>query len=339
MVIDKVKVQELIDAQNGESPFSGVVLIKERGDIVFEGAYGYANRSERIQNRVDTRFGIASGCKIFTSVAVCQLVERGLLTFDSLLKDCLDVSFPEFDPNVTVGQLLTHSSGIPDYFDEEVMSDYEDLWKDNPMYRIRSPRDFLPLFQDKDMMFKPGDRFHYNDAGFIVLGLIVEQISNMPFHEYIEANIFKPSAMTDTGYFALDRLPERVALGYIDFEDGSWKSNVYSVPVVGGPDGGCFTTATDMFKFWDALLNFRLLKEGITKEMLRPHMQADEYTHYGYGVWIIKRGDSYQTFVQGSDPGVSFMSLVSQSQDVQFAVLSNTDHGLWEICNGVAAMM
>nr|WP_281170083.1 serine hydrolase domain-containing protein [Paenibacillus pinihumi] len=130
-------------------PSSGVLSVSDRDEVAFEQGYGYANRSGHIENEADTRFNIASGSKIFTAVAVCQLVEQGLLSLDTRLSDCTGFSFPSFDPGVTVHHLLTHSSGIPDYFDEEVMTDYEQLWLTTPMYTMTSVASFLPCFKIK----------------------------------------------------------------------------------------------------------------------------------------------------------------------------------------------
>ncbi|MET0786577.1 MAG: serine hydrolase domain-containing protein, partial [Paenisporosarcina sp.] len=214
--------------------FSGVVYVKDDNEVLFESAFGFSNRAEEQLNTVHTRFGIASGCKLFTAIAICQLVENGVLAFDTRLNDCLDIDFPHFDENVTIHHLLTHSSGIPDYFDEETMDNFEDLWKQTPMYLLKDLTDFLPLFKNEKMMFKPGERFQYNNAAYIVLGLIVQQQIGLPFTDYIEKNLFKPSGMNDSGYFSLDRLPKNTASGYIDNEDGTWKTNVYSIPIKGG---------------------------------------------------------------------------------------------------------
>jgi CubicO group peptidase (beta-lactamase class C family) len=229
--------------------FSGSILVRGSNDILTELSYGYANRSEQIENSKDTRFGIASGCKLFTSIAICQLVEDGKISFESKLEDCLDVHFPNFDKDITIHHLLTHTSGIPDYFDEEVMDDFEELWFKNPMYLIRNLEDFLPLFQNQPMKFNVGERFRYNNAGYILLGLIVEQASRLNFCEYVEENIFKKAAMSDSGYFVFDSLPKHTALGYIDLPNGKWKTNIYSLPVKGGSDGGAFVTVSDMANY------------------------------------------------------------------------------------------
>ena len=131
------------------------------------------------------------------------------------------------------------------------MDDFEELWEMLPMYKIKEGKNFLPLFQNENMKFAPGERFSYNNAGFILLGLIVEKISGVKFTEYIEKNVFEPCNMSDSGYFSMDNLPERTALGYVfDEVRGSYKTNIYSLPIVGGADGGAFTTAEDMVKFW-----------------------------------------------------------------------------------------
>ncbi|WP_410769430.1 serine hydrolase domain-containing protein [Fontibacillus sp. BL9] len=320
-------IEDIINRHNEVLPFSGAALIRDKG-MIFDRGYGYANRSDKIPNSSYTRFGIASGCKIFTSVAICQLVQKGVLSFDCLLKDCLDISFPNFDPGITIHHLLTHSSGIPDYFDEEFMNDFEDLWKDIPMYSIQSPRDFLPMFQNGMMKFSPGERFSYNNAGYILLGLVVEQRTGMEFSEYVEKNIFQSCGMLESGYYRMDQLPERTAIGYIDNDDQTWKSNVYSIPIKGGPDGGAFTTVHDLVRFWDALFNHQLLSPQYTHILLTPHIQDNDQTYYGYGVWISMRDNTIlKYYVMGSDPGVIMQSSVYPVSKIHAHIIGNINKG------------
>ncbi|MBM6616257.1 serine hydrolase domain-containing protein [Bacillus suaedaesalsae] len=312
--------------------FSGSVLVKNQESILFESSYGYANRSEQIKNHRNTRFGIASGCKVFTSIAICQLVEKGILTFDTPLIDCLDVDFPLFDKEITIHHLLTHTSGIPDYFDEEVMSDFEELWVSKPMYHIRRLKDFLPLFQNEKMKYQVGDRFHYNNAGYIVLGLIVEQATNLEFTEYVEQHIFQVTGMIDSGYFSFDCLPTRTATGYIDLEDGSWKTNIYSLPVKGGSDGGAFVTTLDMTKFWESLFYGRLLREETLEKLLIPHAESSEGECYGYGIWIHTTSNKVVKYhVMGYDPGVSFHSAYYPHDETIITVCSNQSSGAYRM--------
>lgn len=315
-----------------ETQFSGAISIKKDHTVIMEAAAGYSNRSDKLLNRIDTRFGIASGCKLFTAVAIAQLVERGLLSFDTKIKDCLQVEFPHFDENVTIHHLLTHSSGIPDYFDEDVMDDFEELWKLTPMYLLKSLKDFLPLFQNEKVKFKPGEKFHYNNAGFIVLGLIVEQQTGLPFTDYIEKNIFQRCGMKDSGYFSLDQLPKNTALGYIDHEDGTWKVNTYSIPIKGGSDGGAYVTAPDMIEFWEALMNYQLLSEEFTNILLSPHIGVKQDVEYGYGIWINKRNNRiFKYRVMGYDPGVCFHSAVYPELGLKVAITCNQSSGAYPV--------
>jgi CubicO group peptidase (beta-lactamase class C family) len=280
---------------------------------------------------------VSHSSKLFTGIAICQLVMDGKLSFDSKLTECLNISFSNFDEDITIHQLLTHTSGIPDYFDEEVMIDFEQLWIKNPMYHIRYLEDFLPLFQDLQMKSKPGERFHYNNAGYILLGLIVEQASQLHLSHYIQENIINIVGMEESGYFEFDALPPNTALGYIDYPDGTWKTNIYSLHVKGGSDRGAYVTVRDMEKLWDALMNHQLLGEDLTQKLLTPHVQVDNAENfYGYGVWIKKNGDDIQKYhVMGYDPGVSFHSALYSKASIKVVVCSNKSKGAYGIMEAI----
>lgn len=333
MPIDVRGLQEAIAGQQERSPFSGVIFVRERDRVVLAEAFGFANRAEQLRNSVSTRFGMASGAKTFTAVAVCQLAERGRVALDTPLQDCLKTPLPHFDPGVTVHHLLTHSAGIPDYFDEAVMDDYEALWRERPMYTLRAPRDFLPLFAHAPMQFKPGSQWAYNNAGYIVLGLLVEELTGMPFARYVREHILQPCRMNETGYFPMDRLPGGTAHGYIPADGGEWRTNIYSVPIVGGPDGGAYTTVWDLARFWDALMGFRILTEAPVEKMLTPYWRTNpesEKSHYGYGLWIAREeGATLAYSMVGEDPGVAFFSAFDPGRRIQFSVLGNTVAATW----------
>ncbi|GFN31440.1 hypothetical protein PCURB6_17000 [Paenibacillus curdlanolyticus] len=239
----------------------------------------------------------------------------------------MEIKLGQLDPAITVHHLLTHTSGIPDYHDEEMMTGYEEIWTTVPMYHVTSPKCFLPLFQNHPMKFKPGTRFSYSNAGFIMLGLIVEQLTGLSFNDYVEQNIFQACGMNDSGYFRMDRLPERTALGYVGNDD-HWKTNQYSIPNVGGPDGGAYTTVYDLAKFWNALMNYQLLSKSLTERMLTPHAQDDEFIHYGYGVWMTMiNNEIFKYFVMGGDPGVVMQSSYYPRLNAEAHVLANVDRG------------
>lgn len=333
----KVNLKKKVDDICAAIQFSGSVFVQKEKDTLLEASYGYANRSEKLKNNQHTRFGIASGCKLFTAIAICQLVEKGKLSFETKLFDCLPFEFPNFSKEVTVHQLLTHTSGVPDYFDEEVMDDFEELWVEHPMYLIRKLEDFLPLFQNESMTFNPGERFHYNNAGYILLGLIVEKVSGLSFTKYVEENIFNKAEMATSGYFEMDQLPAQTALGYIDLPDGEWKTNIYALPAKGGADGGAYVTAEDMMRLWDALLAYDLISEANTNKLLSPYVQAEEEDeYYGYGVWIDKNSEGLSKYhVMGYDPGVSFHSAYYPSYNLTVAVCSNESAGAYDILSSI----
>lgn len=324
-----------------DETFSGVYSVTNPDTSIHQ-SLGYANRSEQTQNEVATRFGIASGCKLFTAIAICQLVERGLLSFSTSLDSFQTFDLPYISSEVTIHQLLTHTSGIPDYFDESVSDDFEALWRDVPMYRLQQIRDFLPLFQQKTMKDEPGSRFSYNNAGYILLGLIVEEVTGQRFADYIEQSIFQPANMSDSGYFSLDALPAKTALGYIDHSDGSWRTNQYAIPVKGGADGGAYVTVQDMTRFWEALFSHQLLDAASTSLLLTPQVTVnDRGGSYGYGIWIQHHssGDIYKYHVMGYDPGVSFHSGYYPETEVISVVCSNQSDGAFDVMKQIEAQI
>lgn len=334
--MDVINVRRVVEAQ-GADGFTGAVLVRFGGTVVLEQGFGLANRSDGIPNSRETRFGIASGAKFLTAIAINQLVDAGQLALDALLTDCLPFSFPHFDPGVTIHHLLTHTAGVPDYFDEEVTEDFEALWADRPMYRIRRLEDFLPLFQDRPMQGRVGERFHYSNSGYILLGLVVEQVAHQPFADYVAEHVFTPAGMTQSGYFEMDALPARTALGYIEQPDGQWKTNIYSVPAKGASDGGVYVTVNDMASAWDALIKHRLLSPVGTARLLTPHAATDEDGWlYGYGVWINQRGgETFKYYLMGYDPGANFHFGFFPATESMVVVCSNRSNGAYAMMEAI----
>lgn len=324
-------VEKKLDTMN---KFSGVIKINKEKEIIYEKAYGFADVSNERANNIETRFGIASGAKLLTAIAICKLVEQGKLKFDSLLKKYVD--FDNFDENVTIKHLLTHTSGIPDYFDEEAMSDFSELWINNPMYLMKTPHDFLELMKTQKMMSTPGKEFHYNNGAFVILAYIIEKASGINFIDFVKENIFDVLEMSSSGYFSMDSLPKNCAYGYIENSEGTLKTNIYSIPIIGGGDGGVFVTAHDISKLWDGLLNYKLLSKQITDVLLMPQVHVHSDVYYGYGIWIIKRNNSiYKYYITGSDPGVSFESARYPNTQTQITILGNREFSTYEIIKTV----
>lgn len=335
------KRNKLMEVQKSLS-FSGAFYAKNRDEII-TGSYGFRNRAEKLKNQADTRFAIASGCKLFTAVAIARLVEMGKIDFETKLQDCIAEDFPHFDKNITVHHLLTHTSGVPDYFDEEEMDDFELLWESFPMYGIRAPKDFLPLFQHRKMQSNLGSPFQYNNSGYILLGLIVEQVGNCSFPSFVEENIFKAAGMSDSGYFEMDCLPARTALGYVEKTNGHWKTNIYAVPAKGGPDGGAYVTVKDMAKFWEALRSYQLLSEKTTQQVLKPRecVDAEGNIYYGYcGYMELDDNKEVIKYIQmGYDPGVNFRAVHYPENEKTIIVCSNESEGAYELLNEIECIM
>jgi CubicO group peptidase (beta-lactamase class C family) len=325
-----IRIDLLENNINNMKNFSGVVQIRKAGKAIYEKADGFADVSNERLNNVNTRFGIASGAKLLTAIAICKLVEQGKLEFESLLKDYLDVQ--KFEDNVTIKNLLTHTSGLPDYFDEEEITDFSEIWNNNPMYMMKEPKDFIPHIEKHKTMFKPGEKFHYNNGAFVILAFIVEKVSGIRFVDFVKENIFDVLDMNSSGYFSMDMLPNNCAYGYVENSDGKLKTNIYSVPIIGGGDGGVFVTANDISKLWEGLLNYKLLSKEITDELLTPQVYVHYDVYYGYGIWIIKRNDNiYKYYITGSDPGVTFQSAVYPNEEIQISILGNREFGTYEI--------
>lgn len=317
------------------SDFRGNVYIVQDGRVLFKSVTGFADLSNEIPNTLDTRFASASAGKVFVAAGILQLIEQGKLKFDDTLGELLDIEFHHIDRDVTVRQLLVHTSGVPDYFDETIMSEYEDLWIDYPNYKIRHNHDLLPLFINKPMMYPKGEKFQYNNSGYVLLAMIIEKVTGVYFDQYLQTNIFQPCNMKSTGYYELDKLPSRCANNYIYCPDTrDFRTNIFSVDVKGTGAGGAFITVTDIVRFWTELLKGNLISKELVSKMLSKQsgdgMDAEE-GYYGYGVWIIDNpGVEDFAYFQGSDPGVSFISEYNPNNKMISVLVSNYGDNVWK---------
>ena len=324
------QLNQVIEQTVNETSFSGVIFVKLNGSIEFASAYGYADRSNKIRNTVDTRFGIASGTKFLTALGIGKLIDHGELSLASRLCDCVNIDFPHISEDVTIHHLLTHTSGVYDYYDEELVEDVDNFQLDIPCFELKGLKDYIPLFRDGRMKFNPGERFSYSNGGFILLGIVIEEISGTPYIDFIQENIFDLCGMSDSGFFAMDRLPERTAFGFIDEETG-WRTNIFILPIVGSSDAGAFTTVKDMDKLWTAFFKEKILSKRLTKLFLEKAVKDKDNRFYGHGVWIYhEEGVDPVHYLIGWDAGVSFKSTYP-ARDTIITVISNTSTGAWAI--------
>ncbi len=313
-----------------ERDFSGVALITRAGTVEFEGCYGLANRADGVPNRIATRFGLASLTKMFTALTVVDLVGRGRVGFDTPVVDVLPAARRPATllPEVTVHHLLAHTAGIADYFEEEdehASGDFAELWTELPAYRMLRPADFLPLFGDLPPYRGPGQRFQYSNAGYIVLGLLIEELSGRPYQDAVTRAVFEPAGMAASGFFALDEVRPDIAVGYLPPREpgGLWRSNIYAIPARGGPDGGALSNAIDLDRFLRAFAAGTMAGPDGRDAMLTPRAEIRDGLAMGYGTFLYGTGGTHRYGHGGGDPGYEVLIHHFPAQQANTIVLCN----------------
>ena len=321
--------------------FSGVVLVTRGTSRLYARACGYASRAWRVPNTLDTRFDTASITKLFTAIATLQMIDRGLLAFDTPVVERLHLGGTSLSKDVTVFHLLTHTSGIGDDADEEAGERYEDLWKAKPNYSVTETRDFLPQFVNKPANFPPGQGCRYCNCGYILLGLLIESISGMRYRDYVRAHVFARAGMTASDFFRLDRVNHEVAEGCDPIRDETgtivgWNRNIYSFPPIGSPDGGAHVTAADLDRFMRAVREGELLSPELTNAFLSPqvvHGTIDDWTEmYGFGMrfYVGEDGEVFCYEKEGGWVGASAVTSHFPEGEITVTLLSNMEDGAWD---------
>ncbi len=274
-------VKKLADAD----VFSGTVLIANGEKVVYKGAFGAANKDFNAPNSIDTKFNLGSMNKMFTSVAIAQLVEQGKLSFD----DPLSKFLPDF-PNkqaaekIRIKHLLTHTAGLGSYFNQKYQESSRALW--------RSVDDMMKLADDKDVAFEPGTKWAYSNTGMLVLGKVIEKASGQNYFDYIRRHIYKPAGMINSDSYDLDRVNPNLAVGYEkEFTDNGvvFRNNVFSHVIRGGPAGGGYSTVEDLLGFSLALRSNKLVGAEYVKLLTSPKPELSS-PGYGYGFIIEDNG-------------------------------------------------
>ena len=317
---------EDLDRVAAESAFSGVVRADRAGEILLEQAYGYADRSYEIPNRTDMRFAVASGAKTMTALTVVSLVEDGVLTVDTRARALLGEDLPLVADDVTVEHLLGHRSGIGDYLDEEAGGAITDYVMPVPVHELAATEDFLAVLDGFPTKFAAGADFSYCNGGFVLLALIAERASGVPYHDLVHERVCERAGMTATSFLRSDELPGDAARGYLEAE--GLRTNVLHLPVRGTGDGGVYTTAADVRRLWEALFDGRIVSEAWVEDMTRRRSDAGEGVGYGLGFWL-RAGDT--PFLEGYDAGASFRSLHDPATDTTCTVISNWSDGAWPL--------
>lgn len=319
------ELAEAVDRTARATGFSGVVRVDRPGREPFVVAHGHAHRGWAITMRPEHRCAIGSGSKGFTALAVMGLVEDGLLTLATPVRELLGDDLPLIDDRVTIEHLLAHRSGIGDYLDEDASDDIDEHVLAVPPHLLVSSDDYLAVLDGHPQVFAPGERFAYNNGGFVVLALAAERASGTTFCDLVDERVCVPAGMADTAYGRSDVEPGGLALGYL--EDGD-RTNVHHLPLRGSGDGGAHTTVADVAAFWDALFGGRIVGHDTVAEMVRPRSDApSQGSRYGLGFWLHRTGDA--VMLEGYDAGVSFRTVADPVRGTIHTVVANTSSGAW----------
>lgn len=322
------KLEEFVNEIHSPE-FSGVIYVSQENELIIEDCNGYLDRPNELKINVNTRFAIASGTKIFTALGIMKLVEEGKLLLDEKAFKFIPKQFSKYNDDITIRHLLTHTSGLPDYYDEDELKEGVEAKLTIPNYELEKPSDYLEVLPNKEMKFQPGEDFNYNNSAFVLLAIIIEQLTG-DYYRWIETKVLQPAEMASSGFFKMNQLPKNTALGYVEIIDGTYKSNIFDLPIIGGGDGGMYTTAKDMNHFWDSFMNGKIVRKDIVEKMITPHAQSDNI-FYGLGVWLEKKEGYYLPMLYGQDPGVSFESGYNPIIKRTHTIISNTDSGAWKL--------
>jgi CubicO group peptidase (beta-lactamase class C family) len=344
--MDADRVREWLDGRVAAHEFSGAVLVWRDGKSLFSYAGGVAHRGHGVPVTDSTRFTVASVTKMVTAVTALRLVERGEVRLDQPL---IEVLPPEHQTSALTGEhtlhhLLSHTSGLPNYHDDEAVTwdSFLSCWDRVPCQRARRPADLLPLFRDVPAVAQPGERFSYADANYILAGLVIETVTGKAYGEAAAREVLTPAGMGDSGFDLRDADPPRLAAGYLYEEDRpfeSWRSNVFSGPAGGNPDGGLVTTTTDLSRLLDALLGGRLVSPQTFKAMASAQCgRTHGMYRYGYGLELWYAGSELVVLGHnGLDPGVAAVVAHHPAAATTIVVLGNQDRGSWPVYLRLAA--
>ena len=331
----KENVQTFLDEQESSDEFSGAVLIAHHNQPILKTARGYAIRPEVLRNQPDTKFNIASVTKMFTAIAVMQLVAKGKLDLHVPVSS-YNTELP-YANQITIHQLLTHTAGFDMYWNDAYRAARSDL---------RTINAYLKLFADTPLEFAPGTRHHYGNSGYVVLGALIETVTGLSYYEYVKKEVFNVAGMENTDFYEMDVPIANCAIGYtrqnwFTPDDGKLRSNQFIYAVKGSPSEHCFSTVEDIFLFFQALQNNQILDSHYKELCFTSHTGGEQAgVRYGYGFHIIDDGKHGHVIGHGGRAmgGDAFALLYDSGYIV--IVLSNYDRpSARTVVNHIADML
>ena len=312
-----------LDQRIATGGFSGAVAIARDGKILRSWVAGMADEQQHRPNKESTRFELASTGKMFTAVAVAQLLEQGKLA----LTDTVGRFLPDY-PNarvrsqVTVAQLLAHTSGLGNFLSSTDYAAHRG--------QLSSLADYVPLFAGDSLAFPPGTAWSYSNSGYIVLGRIIESVSGMTYYDYVEHDVFERAGMHNSGFYSSGGRASDEAIGYFRADTAStqWSDNLSLRERHGSSAGGGYSTLADLVAFMDALTHHRLVSEETLTLFTTPKTDDGPFGRksksYGYGFVLRAHGDSVIAFGHtGGFPGTLTQAFAYPHCRCTLVVLAN----------------
>lgn len=296
--------------------FSGAALIAKNGKAVFSQAYGLADREKKTKNTLKTRFRLGSMNKMFTAVAIMQLVQNGKLDLKAPFGNYL-TDYPNKDvaSKVTIEHLLTHTGGTGDIFGPEF---------DKKRLELKTLRDYVNLYGQRALGFEPGSKWQYSNYGFLLLGVIVEKVSGQSYYDYVRDHIFKPAGMTATASEPEEQTVADRSIGYTRAGGSDWQSNTETLPYRGTSAGGGYSTVEDLLRFATALQTHKLLNAQYTEMLTTGKVDAGRGKYaFGFQDSVI---NGTRCFGHGGGaPGMNGVLQICPGPGYVIAVLANMD--------------
>jgi D-alanyl-D-alanine carboxypeptidase len=306
-----------VEADVAAGKFAGAVLVAKNGQPIFTGAYGMADREKKIPNRLQTRFRIGSMNKMFTAVAILQLVQAGKIQLnDPLGKYLTDYPNQDVATKVTIHHMLTHTGGTGDFFGPEF---------DAHRLELRTLQDYVKLYGKRGLEFAPGSRWEYSNYGFLLLGVVVEKVSGESYYHYVREHVYQPAGMTSTDSSPEDQsVPDR-SIGYTRMESGTWQPNTNTLPYRGTSAGGGYSTVGDLLKFANAVTGHKLLDAHYTELLTMGKVDTPGGGKYAYGFGDRTVGGVRFFGHSGGAPGMNGELRIYPQSGYVVAILANID--------------
>ena len=325
------QVESIVLGAADDDRFSGTVLVARGDEILIEMAIGEASKRFHVDNDIDTKFNLGSMNKMFTSVAVAQLVEKELVSYQDPISKYVDESWlpREITDAVTVLHLLTHTSGLGSYFNHTYMESSRMLF--------RAVEDYKPLVNGDTLAFEPGERFSYSNTGMLLLGVVIEKAAKQDYFDYIREHIYAPAGMENTDSFEMDQPIENLAIGYgRDPESAQgWRNNLYQHVIKGGPAGGGFSTVRDLHRFALALLDGTLVSVTSLDMLWTDHAGAG----YGCGFSLAEGPAGRVVGHGGGFTGINSNLDILVDEGTIIAVMSNYSGGASAVTGPIRALI